>query len=254
MSASRSASRNSSGRQIRAFGSAPSPGPGARARPSRRRRDPVLGRESSRLIVELADRHARIEHLDRVHLVEHIQQMLVVRDRVQPVERVGHIDQPALALDVGDRLPESHPAGDLLLDEQPDHLALIGRLASSPTITSIPSARARAASALRRSRRAVTAIAPSPRARASASNTSTGVGQPERSGRRACAGRRRPCARRRRWRNRRPGDVLAAATSWCRRSLSPPANRGQPNCGPSCLRVSAPGWSAAPQRAGQDVA
>ena len=39
-----------------------------------------------------------------------------------------HVDQPALAADLGDRLLQRHPARDLLLDEEADHLALIGGL------------------------------------------------------------------------------------------------------------------------------
>ena len=39
-----------------------------------------------------------------------------------------HVDQPALAADLGDRLLQRHPARDLLLDEEPDHLALVGGL------------------------------------------------------------------------------------------------------------------------------
>ena len=54
--------------------------------------------------------------------------MLVVRHRVHPVEGVRHVDEPALAADLGDRLLECQPARDELLDEQPDHLALVGRL------------------------------------------------------------------------------------------------------------------------------
>ena len=51
--------------------------------------------------------------------------MLVVGHRMQAIERMGDVHEPALALDLGDRLLERHPAGDLLLDEQADHLALV---------------------------------------------------------------------------------------------------------------------------------
>ena len=44
------------------------------------------------------------------------------------VERVRHVDEAALAPDLGDRLGQGHPAGDLLLDEEADHLALVRRL------------------------------------------------------------------------------------------------------------------------------
>ena len=45
-----------------------------------------------------------------------------------PVERVRDVDEPALAADLGDRLLHRHPARDLLLDEEADHLALVGGL------------------------------------------------------------------------------------------------------------------------------
>ena len=51
-----------------------------------------------------------------------------VRNGVQPIERVGKVDQPALLADRGDRVAEAHPARDLLLEEEPDHLALVERL------------------------------------------------------------------------------------------------------------------------------
>src|SRR6202035_1745368 len=50
---------------------------GVRARP---RDDPILGGEASGLLVERADRHAWVEDLDRIDVVEDLQQMLVVRD------------------------------------------------------------------------------------------------------------------------------------------------------------------------------
>ena len=56
---------------------------------------------------------------------EHV---LVVGHRVQAVERVRDVDEPALAADLGDRLLERHPARDLLLDEEADDLALVGGL------------------------------------------------------------------------------------------------------------------------------
>ena len=54
--------------------------------------------------------------------------MLVVGDGMHAIERVGDINQPALAVDFGDRLLERHPTRDVLVDEQADHLALIGGL------------------------------------------------------------------------------------------------------------------------------
>ena len=47
------------------------------------------------------------------------------RNRVHPVERVGDVDDPVLLADRGDRLRERHPARDLLLQEEADHLALV---------------------------------------------------------------------------------------------------------------------------------
>src|SRR5690242_14687348 len=49
-------------------------------------------------------------------------------DRVHPVEWMREVDEAALGADRLDRLPEGHPARDLLAEEEPDHLALIGRL------------------------------------------------------------------------------------------------------------------------------
>ena len=41
---------------------------------------------------------------------------------------MGHVHEAALAADLGDRLLQGHPARDLLLDEEADHLALVGGL------------------------------------------------------------------------------------------------------------------------------
>ena len=51
-----------------------------------------------------------------------------VGDRVHAVERMGEVDEPALRLDRGDRVAERHPARDLLVQEEADHLALAVRL------------------------------------------------------------------------------------------------------------------------------
>ena len=80
------------------------------------------------LLVERRERDARVEDLDRVDVLDDLQQVLVVGHGVHPVERVRHVHEPALALDLGDRLLERQPARDLLLDEQADHLALVGGL------------------------------------------------------------------------------------------------------------------------------
>ncbi len=86
--------------------------------------DAVLRGEALRLLVEGADRHARVVDLDRVDVVEDRQEVLVVRDGVHPVERMGDIDDAALALDLRDGLLQRHAARDLLREEQPDDLAL----------------------------------------------------------------------------------------------------------------------------------
>ncbi len=47
-----------------------------------------------------------------------------VRDRVHAVERMRDVDDASLRLDRVDRLSEAHPARDLLVQEEADHLAL----------------------------------------------------------------------------------------------------------------------------------
>ena len=47
-----------------------------------------------------------------------------VRNRVHAVERVREVDEAALLADRGERVGERHAARDLLLEEEPDHLAL----------------------------------------------------------------------------------------------------------------------------------
>ena len=49
-------------------------------------------------------------------------------DRVHPVERMGQVDKAALGADRLDGLAEGHASRDLLAQEEPDHLALVGRL------------------------------------------------------------------------------------------------------------------------------
>src|SRR3954462_521931 len=90
--------------------------------------DPVLGGEADRLLVERGQRDARVEDLDRVDVADDREHVLVVGDRVHAVERVRDVDEPALAADLRDRLLERHPARDLVLDEEADHLALVGGL------------------------------------------------------------------------------------------------------------------------------
>ena len=54
--------------------------------------------------------------------------MLIVGDRVHAVERVWHVDETALPLDLSDGLFKRHPSFNLLGDEKADHLALACRL------------------------------------------------------------------------------------------------------------------------------
>ena len=44
---------------------------------------------------------------------------------MHPVERVRHVDDPVLLADRLDRVGEGHAAWDLLVEEEPDHLALV---------------------------------------------------------------------------------------------------------------------------------
>ena len=126
MSASRSDSRNSSGPSKSRMRMRTDPRPGAtwesEPAPATIR---YLAAKRDRLLVERLEGDARVEHLDRVDVVDDVQQVLVVGDGVEAVEGVGDVDQPALALDLGDRLLQRHPARDLLLEEQADHLALV---------------------------------------------------------------------------------------------------------------------------------
>ena len=76
--------------------------------------DPVLGGEALGLLVERGQRDARVEDLEDVDLLDHVEQVLVVGHRVQAIERVRYVDQAALAANLGDRLGHRHPALDLL--------------------------------------------------------------------------------------------------------------------------------------------
>ena len=91
-----------------------------------------------------------------------------------------HVDDPALAADLGDRLLQRHPARDLLVDEEADDLALVGGhdLLADDHLHAVlrrPCRRRRSAPEI--SLWSVTAIAPRPTSRAVASSTSTGVAQ-----------------------------------------------------------------------------
>ena len=88
----------------------------------------VLAREAQRLVVERVAEQPRVVDLEDVDLRDVAVQRRRVGDRVETVERVREIDEAALLADRGDRVGEGHPARDLLLEEQPDHLALTVRL------------------------------------------------------------------------------------------------------------------------------
>ena len=90
--------------------------------------DPVLAGEALGLLVEGGHRHPRVEDLEDVDLLDDVEQVLVVGHRVEAVERMRHVDEPALVADRGDRLRHRQPLGDLLLEEEADHLALLGGL------------------------------------------------------------------------------------------------------------------------------
>ena len=129
ISASRSDCRNSSGpsKSRMRMRAEPSPWATWESEPGAGD-DAVLGGEAHGLLVEGADRHARVEDLDRVDVVEDRRAGARSRGPSACGRTGADVDQPALALDLGDRLLQRQPARDLLLDEQPDHLALAGGL------------------------------------------------------------------------------------------------------------------------------
>src|SRR6476660_5280549 len=89
------------------------------------RNDRVLAGEPDRLLVEGRESDPRIEDLEDVDLVDDLEEVLVVGNRVQPVERMGHVDQAALSPDLGDRLLHRHSPLDSLAQEEADHLTLV---------------------------------------------------------------------------------------------------------------------------------
>ena len=86
---------------------------------------PVLALEPERLVVVGVEHQPRVVHLEHVDLGQVAKQRRRRRDRVHPVERVRDVDDPVLLADRGDRVRERHPARDLLVEEEPDHLALV---------------------------------------------------------------------------------------------------------------------------------
>ena len=91
-------------------------------------RQVVLAREAQRLVVVRLEEQPRVVDLEDVDLGEVAVQRRGVGDRVHAVERMREVDDAALRLDRGDRLAELHPARDLLVQEEADHLALAVRL------------------------------------------------------------------------------------------------------------------------------
>ena len=94
---------------------------GVRARPDHQ---VVLAGEAHGLVVVALKEQARVVNLEDVDVGEVLVQRRRVRDGVQPVERVRHVDEAALPADRRDRVCEGEPARDLLLEEESDHLAL----------------------------------------------------------------------------------------------------------------------------------
>ena len=121
--------RNSSGPTKARIRNAPGAHPledvrvGARAR-----RQAVFPREAGRFLVVALEEQPGVVDLEDVDLVQVPVHGGRERDRVHPVERVGEVDDALLLADRGDRLGERHAAGDLLAQEEADHLALVVRL------------------------------------------------------------------------------------------------------------------------------
>ena len=119
-------SRNSSGPSNRRIRTTPVPTPckhvgvGAGAL-----QESVLPCEAERLVVEGVAEETRVVDLEDVDLGEVPVERRRVGNRVHAVERVGDVDEPALIADRGEGVGERHAARDLLLEEEPDHLALV---------------------------------------------------------------------------------------------------------------------------------
>ena len=88
-------------------------------------RQVVLAREAERLVVVGLEEEPRVVDLEHVDVGEVAVQRARVGDRVQPVERVRHVDEAVLLADRRDRVGEAEPARDLTLEEEADHLALL---------------------------------------------------------------------------------------------------------------------------------
>ena len=121
--------RNSSRSRERAHAQAAGPDPLQHVRVrARAHRQVVLAREAQRLVVVLLEKEPGVVDLEHVDVGQVAVDRLRIGDRVHPVERVGEVHEAALLLDRGDRVREGHAPGDLALEEEADHLALVVRL------------------------------------------------------------------------------------------------------------------------------
>src|SRR6187397_680542 len=84
----------------------------------------VFAREAQRLLVVRLEQQARVVDLEHVDLRQVALDRRGIGNGVDAVEGVGEVDDPALLADRGDGVVERQPAWDLLLEEEPDHLAL----------------------------------------------------------------------------------------------------------------------------------
>ena len=92
---------------------------------SRTLEEPVLPREAQRLVVEGVAEEPRVVDLEDVDLGEVAMERRRVGYGVHAIERVGDVDEAALLANRGEGLGEGHASRDLLLEEEPDHLALV---------------------------------------------------------------------------------------------------------------------------------
>ena len=110
----------------------------AAARPSRSRRhvgvgagaaaQPVLLREVLGRAVVALEPEAAVGGLEDVDRAGVLLEQGARGRRVEAIERVRHVDEAALGADALERLGERQAARDLLVQEQPDDLAVLGGL------------------------------------------------------------------------------------------------------------------------------
>src|ERR687891_1603334 len=86
----------------------------------------VLAREAERLVVEAFEEQTGVVDLEDVDLRQVPVERGRVGDRMQAVERMRQVDDPALVADRRDRLAHREPPWDLLLEEESDHLPGLG--------------------------------------------------------------------------------------------------------------------------------